>query len=78
MNASHNADSISYESIRLTAQRYESLVPSQISGLEELRLRDIPEVLNQRRIDGGAFLEKTEVISLVAWKLYVFSPKSHV
>lgn len=72
MDSSHNADNITYHSIHWTSKRYEEFVPSQISGLDGLRLRDIPEVLNQRKIDGEVFLEKTEVVSLVEWKLYAF------
>jgi len=73
MDSSHNADNITYHSIHWTSKRYEEVVPSKISGLDGLRLRDIPEVLNQRKIDGEVFLEKTEVVSLVEWKLYAFS-----
>ena len=49
---------------------YSEHVPKQIQGLEALRLVDVPDTLAQRRKDGDAFLEKTEVISLVEWKLY--------
>lgn len=72
MNSSHNADNITYDSIQSTSKRYGKVVPPQLSGLDGLRLRDIPEVLNQRKVDGDVFLEKTEVLSLVEWKLYAF------
>ena len=41
----------------------------QLSDLEELRLSTIPQTLAQRKGDGNAFLEKSEVTSLVEWKL---------
>ena len=73
MDLSRNANNITYDSIQSTSQRYEYHVPSKITALDRLRLRDIPEVLEQRKADGHAFLEKTKVVSLVEWKLYVFS-----
>lgn len=54
---------------------YHSHVPEKIQGLEELRLKAIPETLVQRKKDGGSFLEKTEVTSLVEWKLCVCPAK---
>ena len=70
MDSTHIAINISYENIQCTNKRYESHVSPQISGLDGLRLRDIPETIDQRKSDGATFLEKAEVISLVDWKLY--------
>ena len=75
MKSSHDANHISHQDLQRTLQRYESHVPSKISGLERLRLQEVPEILDQRKREGEAFLEKTEVTSLVEWKLYVFSPE---
>ncbi|KAL8995213.1 MAG: hypothetical protein Q9169_005001 [Polycauliona sp. 2 TL-2023] len=44
-------------------------LPDKLEGLSELRYTDVPEVVAQRKKDGEAFLEKTEVQSLVEWKL---------
>ena len=65
------AENISYAEFQERLRSYEDHVPEKIQGLEELRLRQVPEVLSQRREDGNAFLEKTEVTGLVEWKLYV-------
>lgn len=48
---------------------YEKYLPPKVKGLEKLRLEEVPGVLEQRREDGKAFLEKTEVTNLVEWKL---------
>lgn len=50
---------------------YDSHVPGKIQGLEEIRLKQVPETLDQRKRDGEAFLEKAEVTALVEWKLFV-------
>ncbi|KAK3175298.1 hypothetical protein OEA41_002545 [Lepraria neglecta] len=60
---------ITLKSLQTHLQSYESHVPEKIQGLESLRLNEIPEILAQRKKDGDAFLEKTEVTSLVEWKL---------
>lgn len=50
---------------------YESLIPSELGILEDIRLHEIPKRLEQRKTDGEAFLEKTELSDLMDWKLYV-------
>ena len=62
---------ITLKPLQTHLQSYESHVPEKIQGLESLRLNEIPETLAQRKKDGDAFLEKTEVTSLVEWKLCV-------
>lgn len=69
MEASLQPDKIKLEDFSSYLKTYNSVVPSKIQGLQELRLRQIPEVLEQRRKDEDAFLEKTELTSLVEWKL---------
>ena len=66
-----SADNISYSDFQGRLSFYQDHVPDKIQGLEELRLREIPEVIARRREDGSAFLEKTEVTGLVEWKLSV-------
>ena len=63
------AERISYSDFQRQLSFYQDNIPDKVQGLEELRLRAIPEVLAQRREDGNAFLEKTEVTGLVEWKL---------
>ena len=74
MKATDSPKEISLETLRTHLNSYDSHVPEKIQGLEEIRLRTIPETLAQRKKDGKAFLEKAEVISLVEWKLYVSNP----
>jgi len=66
-----SAETISHADFRYQLRFYEDLVPESLHGYEKLRLCEIPEVLAQRRKDGNAFLEKTEVTALVEWKLYI-------
>lgn len=62
---------ISFADFRHSVEDYPQQVPEKVQGLEELRYYEIPEALAQRRKAGEAFLEKTELKSLVEWKLYV-------
>lgn len=72
---------ISYEDFKTYRTCYDlekKKLPEKFEGLQELRYNDVPEVVAQRKKDGEAFLEKTEVQSLVEWKLCVTAhPFSH-
>ncbi|KAL8664187.1 MAG: hypothetical protein Q9202_003265 [Teloschistes flavicans] len=63
------ADKISYHDFSTMLLSFAERAPKKIQGLEELRYNEIPKVLAQRKEDGEAFLEKTEVQSLIEWKL---------
>lgn len=76
MKPSLNPDNISYADYKGYWGMYEVYLPAKIEGLEKLRLEEVPEVLEMRRKDGDAFLEKTEVTALVEWKLCVPNPPS--
>lgn len=69
MKLTLNADNISHADFQYQLRFYEDLVPESLQGLEELRLREVPESLAQRRLKGNASLDKTEVTALVEWKL---------
>ena len=71
MKATDSPSQISVETLHTLLLNYDSHVPDKIQGLEELRFSTIPETLAQRKEDGESFLEKTEVTSLVEWKLCV-------
>ena len=71
MKATDSASHISLDRLHTHLLSYGSCVPDKIQGLEDLRLSTIPETLSQRKKDGEAFIEKTEVTSLVEWKLCV-------
>ncbi|KAL8798696.1 MAG: hypothetical protein Q9200_007718 [Gallowayella weberi] len=65
-------DTITYEDFDVYLTNYDlnkKRLPDNFEGLQELRYKDIPEVIAQRKKDGEAFLEKSEVQSLVEWKL---------
>ena len=74
MKATDSCSQISVETLHTLLLNYDSHVPDKIQGLEELRLSTIPETLAQRKEVGESFLEKTEVTSLVEWKLCVLPP----
>ncbi|CAD6563621.1 MAG: hypothetical protein ASARMPRED_000094 [Alectoria sarmentosa] len=69
MRATDRPAEINLSTLHAHLLSYHSHVPEKIQGLEELRLNTLPETLLQRKKDGGSFLEKTEVTSLVEWKL---------
>ena len=69
MKASLQPDKITFEGLSGYLRIYDSEIPQKIQGLQEIRLKQVPEILNQRRKDQDAFLEKTELASLVEWKL---------
>ena len=71
MKAGDSPDQISYSTICSKASSYSEDASKDLLILQELRLNTIPETLAKRRKDGHAFLEKTEVINLVDWKLLV-------
>ena len=49
--------------------KYPDTVPAKLADLEEQRLSTIPKALAERRAEGQAYLTKTEVATLVDWKL---------
>ncbi|KAL9625302.1 MAG: hypothetical protein Q9204_007810 [Flavoplaca sp. TL-2023a] len=65
-------DTISHDDFKTYRTCYDldrKRLPDELEGLSELRYTDVPKVVAQRKKDGEAFLEKTEVQSLVEWKL---------
>ena len=71
MSATDSSSQMTLDTLYALILRYDSQVPDKIQGLDELRFRTIPETLVQRKKDGKTFLEKTELTSLVEWKLCV-------
>jgi len=49
--------------------RYPSIASPKLKNLDNIRYNAIPGILAQRKKDGDAHLEKSEVESLVEWKL---------
>lgn len=71
MKATDRLSQISIDTLYALILSYDSHVPDKIQELENLRSKTTPEILAQRKKDGSAFLEKTEVNGLVEWKLCV-------
>ena len=71
MDATNRPSQISLDTIYALTLRYNTQIPDKIQGLEELRVITIPETLMQRKKDNSPLLEKSEVTSLVEWKLCV-------
>lgn len=72
MKAADRPSQISSDTLHTHLLSYDSHVPEKIHELEEIRLKEVPDTLNQRKMDGETFLEKAEVTALVEWKLCVF------
>ena len=70
MKISETFSNITFDTLKHLVERYNTDVPPNLQKLEEVRLREIPETLRERRKDGDSFLEKSEFTALVEWKLY--------
>ena len=71
MESSPTADTITAKDISGIIGRYSSLGIKNLEDLDRLRYEKIPDLVEERRSDGGAFLFKSEVEMLVQWKMYV-------
>ncbi|KAL9099962.1 MAG: hypothetical protein Q9163_004603 [Psora crenata] len=69
MESSDDPEKITLERLQDLVSRYGQIIPESLQGLDETRLKEIPETLAKRRKDGDAFLEEAEVVALVDWKL---------
>jgi len=69
MNTTHLPKNITPRTFDRLLSRYPSCVPEKLAELERERFHVIPAVLEQRKRDGGAWLEKGELVRLVEWKL---------
>ena len=58
MKPSESSSKITHDGINDVVERYETYIPKDLQILEEKRLREIPEIIQQRKKkDGNAFLE---------------------
>ena len=64
--------------IKEFVKKYSSVVPKDLQDLDHARLHTIPEILKSRKDTGDAYLEKSEVVQLVEWKLYAICQKKGV
>lgn len=71
MKDSQKPETVVFAEFEANRDAYESFIPSELRGLDDIRLNQIPELLEQRKTEGEAFLEKAELSNLMDWKLYV-------
>lgn len=67
----HDIKTINGEEFNSILRSYPDIVPPKLGKLEQERLETIPKVVAER--NGNAHLTKSEVQTLVDWKLYVYS-----
>lgn len=77
MKPSLKPETISYVEFEANRDAYESSIPAKLHALEDIRLHQIPDLLEQRKKDGDVYLEKTDISILVEWKLCV-SPSCYL
>lgn len=71
MKDSQKPETILFAEFEAYRDVYESFIPSELRELDDIRLDKIPRLLQQRKTEGDAFLERTELSHLMDWKLYV-------
>ena len=69
MSLSVGWQDIDTDTVRENVQKYTDFVPPALKDLEEFRGNTIQKVLQERKENGEAFLEKDELLKLVEWKL---------
>jgi len=69
MGSRYAFDRIAGSDFEEIISQYADTVPAKLADLEEQRLSTIPKALAERRAEGQAYLTKTEVATLVDWKL---------
>ena len=68
--ASLDAENITTDTFREVLSRYSDEIPSKLEELEVFRMDTLPELLQQRRDSkNGSWMEKSELVKLVEWKL---------
>jgi hypothetical protein len=69
MGSQYAFDRITGSDFEEILSQYPDTVPAKLADLEEQRLSTIPTVLAKRRAEGQTYLTKSEVVTLVDWKL---------
>lgn len=69
MEDSEKPDTILFAEFKTNCDAYELFISSELRELDDSRLHDIPKLLEQRKTEGEAFLEKKELSELMDWKL---------
>jgi hypothetical protein len=68
--AALDAENITTDTFREVLSRYSNEIPSKLEELEVFRMDTLPEILQQRRDSkNGSWMEKSELVKLVEWKL---------
>lgn len=73
MHPKHGVDHIASAAFGQLLQQYKDYIPPELKELDQIRYVTIPEVIQSRRTSDkkGPFLTKSELESLMQWKLYV-------
>ncbi|KAI4172980.1 MAG: hypothetical protein LQ348_006665 [Seirophora lacunosa] len=69
MNPEYLPTQISHSDFTTLLASYPSLVPSDLEPLDQLRYTEIPSTLAERKASRPPYLSKTELQTLVKWKL---------
>jgi len=69
MPSSLAPSSITQKDIPKILSRYADVVPSALKDLDVTRYETIPVAVEKRKSNGDAYLSKSEVESLVQWKM---------
>lgn len=78
MDPKHTVDNITFPEFTHILQQYKDYIPAKLKELDELRFVTIPEAVQSRKVKskGDLFLTKSELESLMQWKLYVTRTES--
>lgn len=69
MSSHLNPQHITSKEIMNLLDRYDAHVPDSLKSLDKERYENIPRALKERTAQGHTYLTKTEVESLVQWKM---------
>ncbi len=69
MQSSMAWDEIKYYEFITAVKDYPKYVPDKLRELDETRLQTIPKTIQQRKSGGQPYMEKSELLTLVEWKL---------
>ncbi len=69
MQNSRAWDEIKYHDLNTAVEDYPNYVPDKLRELDEIRLQTIPQKVERRKSTDQPYLEKSELLTLVEWKL---------
>jgi hypothetical protein len=76
--ASLDSKNITKDAFTEVLSRYPGVIPSKLEDLEVYRMDTLPGLLKERRDSkNGSWMEKSELVKLVEWKLYASPSDGH-